>query len=129
MQEATEVLGQGPFGASSSVRRQSWEPDHWAPSLPEESQTTGKALTPGLRKWIRAPHLWTPALQEESLPGENALTGGTQDNQECWQRLTESQEEKVPTRDSYNINTREYQMAKGKHKNITTRNQDNWESS
>jgi hypothetical protein len=48
--EATKLLGQGPVGPSSSARRQSWDPDPWAHSLPEESQPTGKVLTPELRR-------------------------------------------------------------------------------
>jgi hypothetical protein len=76
--EATELLGQGPLGPSSSARRQSWDPGPWAHSLPEESRPTGRDLTPGLRRWIRAPDCWTPTLQEESLPAESALTTGTQ---------------------------------------------------
>jgi hypothetical protein len=46
--------------------------------LPEESQPPERALTPGLRKWIRASDFWTPTLQEESLPAESVLTNGTQ---------------------------------------------------
>jgi hypothetical protein len=46
--------------------------------LPEESQVTGRALTPGLRRWIRDPDFWTLARQEESLPSESALTTWTQ---------------------------------------------------
>jgi hypothetical protein len=76
--EAIELLGQGLFRPSSSVRRQNCDSDPWAPSLPEESQPTGRALIPGLRRWIRASDIWTPALQVESLPAENALTTGTQ---------------------------------------------------
>ena len=53
-------------------------PRPWAPSLPEERQHTGRALTPGLKRWIRAPEFWTPALQEQSFPDESALTTGTQ---------------------------------------------------
>jgi hypothetical protein len=77
--EAAELLGQGPIGPSSLARRQSWDPDPWANSLPEESQPTGRVLTPELRRWIRAPDCWTPALKEESLPAESALTTGTQE--------------------------------------------------
>jgi hypothetical protein len=29
-------------------------------------ESTGRALTLGLRRWIRAPDFWTPTLQEES---------------------------------------------------------------
>jgi hypothetical protein len=75
--EETEFLEQGSFGPSYSARRQSWDPDPWAPSLPEDSWPTGRALTPGLRRLIRAPEFWTPALQEENLPAESALTTGT----------------------------------------------------
>jgi hypothetical protein len=35
----------------------------------------------------------------------------------------------VPARDSLNINTRDYQMAKGNCKNLTNRNQEHWASS
>jgi hypothetical protein len=76
--EATEVLGQGPLRPSYSARRWSWDLDTWAHSLPEESQLTGRVLTPELRRWIRAPDCCTPVLQEESLPAESALTTGTQ---------------------------------------------------
>jgi hypothetical protein len=41
-------------------------------------RATGRALTPELRRWIRAPEFWAPALQEESLPAESALTIRTQ---------------------------------------------------
>jgi hypothetical protein len=75
--EATELLGQGPIKPSSSARRQSWDPDPWAHSLPEESWPTGRVLTPELRRLIRAPDCWTPACKE-SLPTESALTTGTQ---------------------------------------------------
>jgi hypothetical protein len=51
------------------------------------------------------------------------------DSQECCQRLTESQEEQAPTRVSLIINTRDFQMAKGKHNNLTKRNQEHWASS
>ena len=77
--EATELLGQGLFRPSASARRQSSDPDPWAPSLPEKSLPIGRSLTPGLKSWIRAPDLCTPALQEESLPAESALTTGTQE--------------------------------------------------
>jgi hypothetical protein len=47
------------------------------------------------------------------------------DSQECWQRLTESQEEKFQPETPRTSNTRDYQMAKGKCKTLTNRNQDN----
>ena len=43
-------------------------------------------------------------MQEESMPEESTLSTETQekvDSQDCWQRLTESQEEQAPTRDNY----------------------------
>jgi chromosome segregation ATPase len=100
--------------------------------LPEESQPTGKALTPGLKRWIRAPDFWTPVLQEESLPAESALTTGTQVRVGLPGVLTDAnriKEDQAPARDSLNINTRDYQMAKGKCKNLTIRNQEHWASS
>jgi hypothetical protein len=51
------------------------------------------------------------------------------DYQKCGHRLTESQEEQTPARDSWNINTRDYQIGKGKHKTLTNRNQEHWASS
>ena len=38
--------------------------------MQEESRPTGRALTSGHRRWIRAPDFWTTDLQEESLPVE-----------------------------------------------------------
>ena len=64
--EATELIGQGPFGPSSSARRPSWDPDTWATSLSEESLLTGRALTPGFRRWMRAPDFWTPACKRRT---------------------------------------------------------------
>jgi hypothetical protein len=43
--EAAELLGQGPFGPSSSAQRQSCGPDLCAPSLPEKSRHPGRAMT------------------------------------------------------------------------------------
>jgi hypothetical protein len=51
------------------------------------------------------------------------------DFQQCWQRLKESQEHQAPARDRLNINTRDFQMVKGKHKNLTKGNQEHWASS
>ena len=50
-------------------------------------------------------------------------------SQDWWQRLTESPEDQAPARDSLTINTKDYQIAKSKHKNLTNRNQENWASS
>ena len=101
--KATEILRHGPFGHSSSARRQSWDPDHWAPSLPEESQPPGRALTSILRRQIWAPDFCVPSLPGESLPAESALTTGTKESVGLSGVLTEakeSQEEQDPARDS-----------------------------
>jgi hypothetical protein len=95
--------------------------------LTEESWPTGRVLTPELRRWIKAPDCCTPALQEEILPAENALTTGIQVNVRLPGVVTEAN--RIPTRDSLIINTRDFQMAKGKHKNFTNRNQEHWASS
>jgi hypothetical protein len=100
--------------------------------LPDESQPTGKALTPGLRRWISSPDFWTPALQEESLPAESLLTTSTQVRVVLPGVLIEANritEGSSSTKDSLNINTRDYQMVKGKCKNLTNRNQEHWASS
>jgi Tfp pilus assembly PilM family ATPase len=97
--------------------------------LPEDSRPTGRALTPGLRRWIRAPDCWTPALQEESLPAESALTTGTQMIVGLPGVMTEANRitgGSSSYQNSLNINTRDFQMAKGKLKNLTNRNQEHW---
>jgi hypothetical protein len=97
--EATELLGHNPFRPTSSAQRQSWDPDPWKPSLPEESQLPGRTLTPGIRRWTWAPDFCVPSLQEESLPAECALTTGTQERVGLPGVLTEakySQEEQSP---------------------------------
>jgi hypothetical protein len=51
------------------------------------------------------PDICATSLQEESLPAESTLTTETQERaslQDCWYRLTESQEEQALTRDNYN---------------------------
>jgi hypothetical protein len=99
--EETELLGHGPIWSSSSARRQRWDPDPWVPSLSEDSWPIEKALTPGLRRWIRAPNFGTTALKEESFLQRVLWTLGTRwefNSQECWQRLTESQENQAPAR-------------------------------
>jgi hypothetical protein len=88
----------------------------------QKSRPTGRVLTPELRRWIRAPDCWTPALKEESLPTENALTTRTQERVELPRVLTEAKRitgKQAPTRDSLNINIKDLQMAKSKHKNLT----------
>jgi hypothetical protein len=37
--------------------------------------------------------------------------------------------DQAPPRDSLNINNKDFQIAKGKHKNLTNRNQEQWSSS
>jgi hypothetical protein len=58
--------------------------------LSEESEPTGRVLTPEFRRSIRAPDCWTPALKEESLLAESALTTGTQERVELPGVLTEA---------------------------------------
>jgi hypothetical protein len=88
--EAKELLRKDPFRPSSLARRQSWDPEIWAPSLPEESLLPGRALTSGLKRWIWAPEFWASSLQEESLPAETALTAGTQERVGLQGVLTEA---------------------------------------
>jgi hypothetical protein len=76
--EATEILGQGPFGPSSSARRMRWNPDLCEPSLPEENRPLGRALTPGLR-WDR--HLVPQVSQWPVWPVEHA---GHRSNRASW---------------------------------------------
>jgi hypothetical protein len=47
--EATELLGHGPYGPSSSARRWTWSSVLYTPSLPGEILPPGSALTQGLR--------------------------------------------------------------------------------
>ena len=66
------------------------------------------------------------------MPEKSALTTGTQERVGIPGVLTEAKRItgiSNPTRDSLNINTRDFQMVKGKHKNLNNRNQDNWASS
>ena len=130
--EATKFLGQGPFRPSSSARRQSWNPDSWTPSLPEENWPLGRALTSGIRRWIWAPDFCAPSLQEESLPAESVLTTGTQERISLPGVLTgvkEHRRNKLQPETARTSNTKDYQMAKGKWKNLPNRNQDHWASS
>jgi hypothetical protein len=99
--EATE-LGQGPFGPSSSDRRQSLAPDLCAPSLPEENLTCRECSD----HWDSG-ESWTP---------RSADRGQQNHRRNKLQQVTA----RTP-------NTRDYKMAKGKCKNI--RNQDHLASS
>ena len=68
--EATELLGQDPFGPSSSAR--SWSLVLCAPFLTGESWPPGSALTPGTQERAGLPGLLTVA---------NRLTGETSSSQ------------------------------------------------
>jgi hypothetical protein len=89
-------------------------------------------LTSGLRKWIRAPDCWTPALQEESLPAESALTTGTQVRVGLPGVLTEANRITGGSSSSQRHLEHYHQRfpdGKGKRKNFTNRNQEQWASS
>jgi hypothetical protein len=60
------------------------------------------------------------------LPAESALTTGTQVKVRLTGVLTEAKRITAPTSDSLNINTRDFQMAKGKHRNLINKNQEDW---
>ena len=74
--EATELLGQGSFGSSSSARRRSGSSVLCLPSLPEESSP---AVTPGTQERAGLPGVLTEA---------NRLTGGTSSSQRQLEHLT-----------------------------------------
>jgi hypothetical protein len=101
--EATKLNGQHPFGTSSSARRQSWDKDPWVPlwqkrvclqgGLLSQDSGDGSKLQisvhlPCKKRACLQRVLWPLGLKKEL------------DSQECWQRLTESQEEQAPARDS-----------------------------
>jgi hypothetical protein len=75
------------------------------------------------------PDLCAHSLQEESLPAESTLTTETQERATLPGLLTESQEEQLQPETTITTNSRDYQMVKGKCKNITNRNQDHSPSS
>jgi hypothetical protein len=77
--EATELLGQDPFGPSSSARRQSWAPDLCASSLQEESLPAESVLTTGTQERVGFPEVLTEA---------NRITGGTNSRQRQLEHLT-----------------------------------------
>jgi hypothetical protein len=63
-------------------------------------------------------------LQEESLPAESVLTIGTQESVGLPGELTETdRRNKLQLETTRTSNTRDYQMVKGKCKNLTNRNQ------
>ena len=129
--EVIELLGQGPFclHPQPGDRAETQNPGH----LPWQRRVCllGRALTPGLRRWIWAPDFCEPSLQEESLPTESDLTTGMQErvSQECWQRLKNHRSIKLQPETARTSNTRDYHMVKGKQKNLTNRNQEHWVSS
>jgi hypothetical protein len=77
--EATKLLGQGPFGPSSSARRYSWTSEVCAPSLPEDSLPTESALTLGTQE---------RAGLSGVLTETNRLTEGTSSSQKQLEHLT-----------------------------------------
>jgi hypothetical protein len=54
---------------------------------------------------------------------------GVLDSQEAWQRLMNHRKKKLQPETARTSNTRDYQMVKDKHKNLTNRNQDHSASS
>ena len=101
--EATELLGQGLFGPSSSSRRQSWNPDLWEPSPPSciqgPSETSlhrrahrlqkqqnfldrvplGLHLHPKGRSEFQTSVFCAPSLKGKSLLAESTLPTGIQE--------------------------------------------------
>jgi hypothetical protein len=68
-------------------------------------------------------------LKEESLPAESVLTTETQERVGILGVLTEAKESQLQPETAIKTNTRDYQMAKGKHKNLINRNEDHSASS
>ena len=88
---------------------------HLQPRGRTELQTS--VYLPCQRRACQQRVLWPQGLRREL------------DSQECWQRLTESQEDKLQPETARIFNTRDDQMVKGKFKNLTNRNQDSSPSS
>ena len=66
------------------------------------------------------------------MPAESVLTTGTQERvglPAVLTRLKNHRRNKLLPETARISNTRDYQMAKGKGKNLTNRNQDHWKSS
>jgi hypothetical protein len=74
------------------------------------------------------PDICAPSLQEESLPAESAMTTESQERASLPGLLIEANRIMRGT-SSITTNSRDYQMVKGKHKNLTNRNQDHSPSS
>jgi hypothetical protein len=78
------------------------------------------------RRQVKMPDICAPFLQEESLPEESALTTETQERSRLPGLLTEAnRKDKLQPETTIITKSRDHQMAKGKHKNQTNRNQDN----
>jgi hypothetical protein len=77
--EATELLGQGHFGPSSSAKRWIWAPDICAASLQEESLPAESALTTGTQERVGIPGVLTEA---------NRIIRGTSSSQRQVDNLT-----------------------------------------
>jgi hypothetical protein len=77
--EATELLGKGPFGPSSSARRLIRAPDLFARSLLEKSLSAESALTTGTQDRVDLPGVLTET---------NRITGGTTVGQRQLEHLT-----------------------------------------
>jgi hypothetical protein len=78
--KARELLGQGPFGPSSSARRQSWAPVLYAPSLPEESLPAANTLTIGTQDRVGLSGVLIEA---------DRITGGISSRQRQLEHLTQ----------------------------------------
>jgi hypothetical protein len=84
------------------------------------------------RRQVQMPDIGAPSLQEECLPAESTLTTESQERASHPGLLIETN--RITGRTSSNqititTNSRDYQMAKGKLKNLTNRNQDHSKSS
>jgi hypothetical protein len=79
------------------------------------------------------PDLCIPSLQEESLPTESTLTTETQERAGLPGLLTEANKNhrrnRLQSETTITTNSRDYQMAKGKQKNLTKGNQNHSPSS
>jgi hypothetical protein len=76
------------------------------------------------RRQVRIPDTCAPSLQEESLPAESTLTTETKERASLPGLLIEANRITGGTETTTTTNSRDYQMVKRKHKNLTNRNQD-----
>jgi hypothetical protein len=72
------------------------------------------------------PDICALSLQDESLPAESALPTETQESAKLPGLLIEANRIKrgISTKTTITTNSRDYQMVKGKRKNLTKRNKD-----